>query len=215
MKPQRGSRGRGVLVVVGRDDLGWWRADGGRFTVSDASQHAASILDGEFTSGIADGAIVEPLLVSHSALAGCAPVGLPDVRVICHRGSALLSMLRIPTIASGGRGNLHQGGIGAAVDLERGTITRAVHMGRTITHHPDTGAMLVGLTVPLWRDVVEAAAASGPATGLGYAGVDLVVDASLGAVVLEVNGHPGLEIQNVCETSLQRLLSHSGRAGSV
>jgi hypothetical protein len=49
----------------------------------------------------------------------------------------------------------------------------------------------------LWHDVVAAARRCSAATGLGYVGVDLVIDAVCGVQVLECNAYPGLEIQNV------------------
>ena len=74
--------------------------------------------------------------------------------------------------------------------------------GSPIDRHPDTGGQLVGRTVPEWGTIVEIAEAVGAPTGLGYLGVDVVVDADLGPVVLEVNSHPGLEIQNVHRVGL-------------
>lgn len=207
MKPQRGSRGRGVLVVTGRSGDRWTRAGGS--VVSDVSlrAHASAIIDGSFTDGARDAVLFEPLLVADERLAPMAPTGLPDVRVICRRGTPLMAMLRLPTVASEGRGNLHQGGIGAAIEMASGVITRAVHRGREVSVHPDTGGVIVGQVVPLWPEVLSAAAASGPAVGLGYVGVDLVLDAQLGVIVLEVNSHPGLEIQNINSASLRARVS--------
>jgi len=44
---------------------------------------------------------------------------------------------------------------------------------------------------------VEAARRCSGALGLGYVGVDIVIDAARGAQVLECNAYPGLAIQNV------------------
>ena len=38
---------------------------------------------------------------------------------------------------------------------------------------------------------------SSQAVPLGYIGVDICIDAERGPLVLEVNGRPGIEIQNV------------------
>lgn len=186
MKPRRGSRGRGVLVAA--EPLGTDRC----------VTHASAIIDGEFTDGRQDAALIEPLLVPRRELRSLAPQGLPDVRVVVWRGEPLLAMARLPTVASRGRGNLHQGGIGAAIDLSSGEMVRAVHGGIAISRHPDTGGTIVGASIPCWTAVLDDAVAAAAATGLGYAGVDVVIDEHAGALVLEVNGHPGLEIQNVC-----------------
>ena len=42
------------------------------------------------------------------------------------RGEVALGMLRLPTLESGGRANLHQGGVGVGVDVHSGRTTRAV-----------------------------------------------------------------------------------------
>lgn len=189
MKPARSSQGRGVLVAPRP------------LPTDDVRRHAERIVAGEFSDLDEDVALVEPLLRPHPDLAP-AGLGLPDVRVVVHRGTPLLAMVRLPTAESGGRSNLHQGGIGAAVDLASGRITRARRHGEAIDRHPDDGRPLVGMPVPHWAEVVDLAVRCGPATGLGYLGVDAVVDLELGPLVLEVNSHPGLEIQNVCGTPL-------------
>jgi alpha-L-glutamate ligase-like protein len=189
MKPACSSQGRGVLV-------------GSRAMPPDRiRRHAERIVAGELSDLDGDAALIEPLLRPHPDLAP-AGLGLPDVRVVVHRGTPLLAMVRLPTAASGGRSNLHQGGIGAAVDLSSGLITRARRHGQAIELHPDDGRPLLGRAVPHWTEIVELAVRCGPATGLGYLGVDAVVDIELGPLVLEVNSHPGLEIQNVCGVPL-------------
>jgi alpha-L-glutamate ligase-like protein len=208
LKPVAGSMGRGVLVVTGRTSGGGWTSAGGSDrSPADLTRHACEILEGDHTDGKPDAAMAEPLLRSHDDIASMAPVGLPDIRVICHLGRPILAMSRIPTLASGGRGNLHRGGIGAGIDLATGRITRAVIAGRPIERHPDSGVRLLDRRIPHWDVVLDAAARCHAATDLGYLGADVVIDRDLGVVVLEVNGHPGLEIQNVCGVGLGTALS--------
>lgn len=213
MKPARGSQGRGILVATGSTPRGW-RA-GGRAELSPRQvlQHVVDIVDGRYSGWVADVALVEARLRPPAELATLAPGGLPDVRLVCLRDQPLLAMARLPTLAGGGKSNLHQGGIGVAVDLDSGRMVRAVHDGRTIRSHPDTGAALTGAVVPDWPRIVEIARRCGAATGLGYLGVDVVVDRTLGPVVLEVNSHPGLEIQNVCGADLRALIAAAPASG--
>ena len=55
----------------------------------------------------------------------------------------------------------------------------------------------MNLPVPFWSDIMTMAEACYDAIPLGYLGVDICIDETLGPLVLEVNGRPGLEIQNV------------------
>ena len=75
------------------------------------------------------------------------------------------------------------------VDLRSGKVTEV--------YGPSTGASLIGAQIPYWSAVIDAARRCSGALGLGYVGVDLVIDAERGVQVLECNAYPGLEIQNV------------------
>jgi hypothetical protein len=68
-------------------------------------------------------------------------------------------------------------------------------MDRVISKHPDTGYSIAGIQVPFWKDLLRAAMKLAEGLELGYIGVDFVVDANLGPVVLEANARPGLNIQ--------------------
>lgn len=205
MKPARGSRGLGVWVVTGASGEGRhrrWHVGGRRLRRSQLRRAASSIVYGDASDTEDDVAMIEPLLRSPGALAEVADVGLPDIRIVCDGALPLLAMMRIPTHASGGRGNLHQGGVGAAVDMVSGRVTRTLLDGRAGAFHPDTGHPIVGLQIPNWSSIVSMSTRCAAATELGYVGVDVVVDERYGPLVLEVNSHPGLEIQNVAKRGL-------------
>jgi alpha-L-glutamate ligase-like protein len=215
LKPARGSQGRGIVVATGRTTTGWHAAGPGVLSTDAIVDHITEIVEGRFSGWVSDVAVIEPQLRPTAALAALAPGGLPDVRLVCLHDRLLLAMARLPTLASRGRSNLHQGGIGVSLDLVTGRMVRAVHGGRTITTHPDTDAPLVGPQMSSWTEIVDLARRCSAATGLGYLGVDIVVDATLGPVVLEVNSHPGLEIQNVCGQDLAHLAAvRSGRGAA-
>src|SRR5262249_51187014 len=107
----------------------------------------------------------------------------------------VMAMLRLPTRASDGRANLHQGGIGTGVELDGGVTHHAVLRNRLVERHPDTGVPVVGRQVPCWPQVLEMSRRVAEAVGLGYIGVDIVVDADKGPMLLEANARPGLAIQ--------------------
>ena len=66
---------------------------------------------------------------------------------------------------------------------------------RVVEEHPDTGALIAGLEIPQWDFILESAARGYEVTGLGYLGVDMVIDADRGPLMLEMNARPGLNIQ--------------------
>lgn len=207
-KPNRSRRGLGILLAGGRHPRGGWRSLGGdQISRGDVLRHLRRILDGEFSRGGSDTAVFEPLLVPHPAIASLAPAGLPDVRVICDGSHPVAAMLRLPTERSDGRANLHAGGVGAAVDVDTGRIVSALVDRSPVEHHPDTGRRLVGVTVPHWDEVLAASRRCSAATGLDYVGADVVIDDLRGPLVLEVNGRPGLEIQNVLGRGLRAALA--------
>lgn len=200
VKPARGMGGDGVLVLAGRHQQGWLSPGGRRVGRRAVARHLRAVLDGEHSRAVSDAAMAEPMLVCDQRIDRLARAGLPDVRVVVDGDSPVMAMLRLPTADSGGRANLHAGGIGVALDLRTGVTTRALHGRDELQEHPDTGASLLGLAVPSWERLLVIARACGRAMGLGYAGVDLVVDRERGPLVLEVNARPGLEIQRVTGT---------------
>jgi alpha-L-glutamate ligase-like protein len=106
-----------------------------------------------------------------------------------------MAMTRLPTRQSGGRANLHQGAVGAGIDLCTGKTTHAVQSNHPIQLHPDSGVNLVGRLIPDFERAVRIAVQASDWTGLGYVGADVVIDARFGAVILELNARPGLSIQ--------------------
>jgi alpha-L-glutamate ligase-like protein len=196
IKPNRGSGGRGILVIVGRAGDRYVRHNGETLSIDAVRQHLSDVVSGMYSlGGRPDEAIVQQRVRLHPAFAGVAFKGIPDVRVILYRNEPAMAMLRLPTRASNGRANLHQGGIGAGVDLDRGTTLRAVQQDQSLDVHPDTGAPLLGVRVPYWEEVLAMARRVAAAVGLGYLGVDIVVDAGAGPLLLEANARPGLAIQ--------------------
>ncbi len=203
LKPNRGSQGNGIVIVKARDGERFVTPSGRSLTLGDINHHLCEILAGSFSqSGAEDIAFVEPMLMQHSALNQLADMGLSDIRVILHDQQVISAMLRMPTSLSNGKANLHQGAIGLAIDLDSGEVTHASMKGRSIHRHPDTHAPLIGFTLPHWQETLSIARRASQAIPLGYIGVDICVDQQLGPLVLEVNGRPGIEIQNVQKRGL-------------
>jgi alpha-L-glutamate ligase-like protein len=181
---------------VGREGDHFLRHSHERLGLDQVRQHVADILSGMYSlGGRPDRALLQQRVILHPAFEAIAYKGIPDVRVVVYRNEPAMAMLRLPTKASNGRANLHQGGIGAGIDLATGITHHAVQRNRFVDVHPDTGVAVVGRQVPYWDAVLEMARRVAAAVGLGYVGVDVVVDARAGPMLLETNARPGLAIQ--------------------
>jgi len=196
IKPAAGSAGRGIAVIARHDGREFFTSSGQRYALADLRYHIATVLSGLYSlQGQPDLAIIEQRIICHEVFAKVSEGGTPDVRVVLYRCVPVMAMVRLPTRASRGRANLHQGAAGAGVDLHTGTTFGGVCMDRAISVHPDTGHRIAGIQVPFWNDLLRAAMKLADGLELGYIGVDFVVDANLGPVVLEANARPGLNIQ--------------------
>lgn len=200
MKPARGAMGNGTLVVrevrEGDGQATFLRAGGRALTTSELLYHGSGIIAGLYSlGGRIDTAMIEELLVVHEELLSISYDGVPDVRVILYRGVPVMSMMRLPTKVAGGRANLHQGAVGAGIDIDTGLTCHAVLRNEPVKVHPDTKESVVGRAIPAFERVLEIATRAADESGLGYVGADVVVDARKGPVILELNARPGLSIQ--------------------
>jgi alpha-L-glutamate ligase-like protein len=126
---------------------------------------------------------------------------------VLYRGVPVMAMVRLPTLASRGRANLHQGAVAAAIDLAAGRTFGGVWRNRPVDRHPDTGGAIHDIVVPQWPELLESAVRLADGVGLGYLGVDFVLDAATGPVVLEANARPGLAIQTANRRGLLHRLA--------
>ncbi len=209
IKPARGSEGRGIIVVAEHDGATFVTAGGDRLGLADVRYHLSTVLSGLYSlAGQPDSAIVEQRIVPHPVFERIAVGGTPDIRIILYRGVPVMAMVRLPTRESRGRANLHQGAVAAAVHLQTGRTFGGVCRNRAVSSHPDTGASVEGLPIPFWNELLSAAMELAEAVAMTYLGVDFVVDAARGPVVLEANARPGLAIQVANRRGLlPRLLS--------
>lgn len=209
VKPARGAGGRGILVITGRTQFNYVTIAGLEVSPQELRDHVAGILAGlHCAAGQGDKAIIESRIHPHPAFAALSAGGTPDLRIVLRSHRPLAAMLRLPTSHSSGRANLHQGAVGVGVDVSTGTTTLGVYHGRRIARHPDTQGELAGRVIPHWREAVDMAARLAEALGLGYLGVDLVLDGENGPVVLEANARPGLAIQIANRHGLRTAAGH-------
>lgn len=199
IKPAQGSGGDGILVVTGRSQRKrntFRLASGVLISESEIRHHISNIVSGQYSlSGNPDKAIIEYCVHFDPIFAEVSYQGVPDIRIIVYRGYPAMAMVRLPTRASDGKANLHQGAVGAGVDMCLGETLTGVLDNDIVDEHPDTGALITGLLIPQWDFILQSAARGYEVTELGYLGVDIVIDRDLGPLILEMNARPGLNIQ--------------------
>ena len=203
IKPSRGSGGEGILVVSGRTKELYRNIDGMLLSSEEIGYHLFNIISGMYSlGGQPDKALIEYRVQFDPVVETISYLGVPDIRVIVFLGVPVMSMVRLPTRMSGGKANLHQGAIAAGIDMASGTTLSAVWRNSIITEHPDTGNPVTDIKIPKWDTLLAIAARCYELTGLGYIGVDLVLDKDKGPLILELNARPGLSIQIANRTGL-------------
>lgn len=197
LKPSRGLGGDGIIVVKKRiSDTQWLSASKEKVSVDDLKLHVLDILEGAFSMGNdIDVAFIQEYVGRHSAFRKLSFRGTPDIRVIVFDKIPVMAMLRLPTKESDGRANLHQGALGLGIDLVSGITTKAIQHGKQIMFKPNTLRKLHGTKIPQWDLILETAVNAQIASGLNYAGVDVVLNPTKGPQVIELNAQPGLQIQ--------------------
>jgi alpha-L-glutamate ligase-like protein len=216
IKPARGAGGSGILLITSHQRSRFVKPGGEALSWTDLSYHIFDILSGIYSlEGLEDRALIEAFIHPDPVFAAVTYYGVPDIRIVVYRGVPVMGMVRLPTRASDGKANLHRGAIGVGINMKEGTTLMAVHRSMIITHHPDTNHPLNGIQVPFWKEMLHIAARTSDMTGLGYLGVDMVIDQARGPLLLELNARPGLQIQVANQKGLRNRLELIDQAPSV
>ena len=212
IKPAKGSGGKGILVVHDRRGKNYLKPNGKVVSIRDIRRHVSNTISGLFSlCGSIDVAMIEEMVHFSDTFDGFTYQGVPDIRIIVYKGYPVMAMTRLSTSASDGKANLHQGAVGVGIDIASGTALKAVQFGRPVMHHPDTNKDLSTFSVPDWNEFLTLASRCYEITGLGYLGVDVVLDRNKGPLILELNARPGLAIQVANGTGLQPKIDRINR----
>ncbi|MEJ2085921.1 MAG: alpha-L-glutamate ligase-like protein [Acidobacteriota bacterium] len=219
-KPAHGSGGNGVMVIKGRRGDIFYKSSGSPIDKEEISHHLSNMISGLYSlAGQRDHVMIEYCVRTAKPLLTMSYQGVPDIRLIVLLGYPVMAMVRLPTRLSDGRANLHQGAVGVGVDIATGTTLGGVLENRVVGEHPDTGQGLAGITLPEWDRMLKMAAMGYEITGLGYLGIDIVIDQKLGPLILELNARPGLSVQIANKTGLEprlrRIESIAGESRSL
>ena len=204
IKPASGSGGDGIVVITGRAGNNYRKASGAIVRREEISYHIANTLNGMYSlGGHRDKVIIEYRVRPDPVFGAISYEGVPDIRIVVFLGVPAMAMVRLPTRISDGKANLHQGAIGAGIDLACGRTLTAVWFNQVVTEHPDTTAPVSGVDIPHWQRMLLLAAQARDICHLGYFGIDFVLDEEHGPMVLELNARPGLNIQIANRAGLQ------------
>lgn len=195
IKPNQGYGGQGIMPIFKIEKNKFIGPNEKVYTNNDLSEHIKEVISGAFSlNNRHDIAFLEQLITSDQSLARFSYKGLPDIRIIVHNLIPVMAMLRIPTKESGGKANLHQGAIGAGIDLAKGQITHLIYKNEIVKEIPGFGPIR-GEKIPYWDQILEMACKCQLATNLGYLGADIAIDKNQGPVLLEINARAGIGIQ--------------------
>lgn len=206
VKPNAGYGGEGILVIKGRKGRNFVKESGDILTREELENHISDIVDGRYSiADISDAALFEQRLEAPEFLRKMAHKGLPDFRIVVHNLIPVMAMLRLPTESSGGKANIHMGGIGVGIDISKGELTFATQYDKIIDGIPGFGD-IKGIKIPKWDDFLLTASRVQQITNLGFAAVDMVFDRNMGPVLLEINARAGLQVQVANMAPLRRRL---------
>lgn len=206
VKPNSGYGGEGILIIKGRKGINFEDESGDVITLKEMKNHISDILDGRYSiADISDMALFEQRLEAPDFLKKMAHKGLPDFRIVVHNLIPVMAMLRLPTEVSGGKANIHMGGIGVGIDIAKGELTFATQFGKRIDSIPGYGDPK-GFKIPQWEEFLLIASRVQQVTNLGFAAVDIVLDKNLGPALLEINARAGLQVQVANMAPLRRRL---------
>lgn len=207
VKPAQGSQGKGIIVVDNPLRDSWRLSSGKRITLRDLQFQINNMISGMYSlGGQPDKALIEYRVKFDDVFSKVSFKGVPDIRVIVLKGLPVFAMLRLPTSESDGKANLHKGGVGVGVDISTGCTLRAMQHDKLIDIHPDTANPLEGIQTPFWEEILMMASKSYDVTGLGYIGVDVVLDRDKGPLLLELNARPGISIQIANRVGMRAVL---------
>ncbi|MCP4298837.1 MAG: hypothetical protein GY786_24920, partial [Proteobacteria bacterium] len=97
IKPARGSRGNGILILEQPEKGVYQSISGENYTISELRYFIASIIFGKFSMGQQDEVLIEARLVPDRQIKELSSGGLADIRVLMSEEKSVLAMLRLPT----------------------------------------------------------------------------------------------------------------------
>ena len=154
IKPAQGSGGDGIVVITGRRKNRFRKASGQFITQDALEHHVSNTLSGLYSlGGHPDKVLIEYRVQFDPVFEAISFQGVPDIRIIVFLGVPVMAMVRLPTRMSDGKANLHQGAIGAGIDLATGRTLSGVWKNEIVREHPDTEQPIIDVQIPHWENI--------------------------------------------------------------
>ena len=145
-----------------------------------------------------EGVLVEELISQHSDLGKLYPYSVNTIRMVTRNNELIAAVLRTGRNKSR-VDNMSSGGIVAAIDIDTGIVFTVGYTndGDEFIHHPDTGVIIPGFTIPKWKECKEyVKKASEMCNGVPIIGWDVAISTD-GPTLVEVNARPEIELIEV------------------
>ncbi len=164
-------------------------------------------IDGQHTLwGKPDQILIEEILTPGEQFAKFCEFWLADIRVITFNLVSIAAELRMPTLKSGGKANLAQWGIGFWVNICTGKITTVKYEDTIYTDEfPEELKHFQNTTIPYWDDILLYSSNIQYFANIWFLWIDRVITQD-GPKLLEINARAGLEIQNIAQQPLEKVM---------
>lgn len=196
IKPNNGYGWKWIIVIDSIDST-WNFISNSKeiYSRKDLILHLKEILDGFFSlSWLRDKVIIEKKILLDHEIELLWKYGLPDIRVIVFNMVPVIAMMRVPTEQSDGKANLHAWASWVGIDIATGKLTNITMKSKIVKSIPWIGDVR-GIILPKWDQILALAVKVQKVTWLGYLGCDIVLDETIGPLLLEMNARAWLEVQ--------------------
>lgn len=201
VKPNKWSKWEGIIVITKRkkeDDSEFFWTQGERIDEKVLKKKALPIFDGGiWFSATSDTLLIEERLVPWDGFEIFCEFGLADIRVIVCNLVPIVAMLRMPTLASDGKANLAQGGMGLGIHIVTGRVISLYRKWKSYTNtFPSEWLHLKNKKIPYREEILQYSTNAQYFVNSGYLWLDRVITCEW-PKLLEINARAGLEIQNI------------------
>lgn len=196
VKPNGGFWGKWILIFVEKLAsevyvTNSWKS----YTKKELINHFSDIIDWFYSlSWNKDKVVIEKKIELDEEIDLLWKYWLPDIRIITFNMVPVMAMLRLPTLESNWKANLHGWACWVGIDIWTWRLTYITSHWKIIKSVPWIWDIR-WLKLPHWEKALALAVKTQQVTNIWYLGCDIVLDKIDWPLILEMNIRPGLEVQ--------------------